>query len=395
MRAVHPFPARMAPDTVSKWLRQLPQGARVLDPMCGSGVVLRQSIQLGHNALGYDVDPLSVLMSRVWTRKGKHARLIEVAHNVASNADKNEVDYLTLPNIRDCKETREFVEYWFADPQRNQLAQLVATLRDQETCAPRWVIDALYLSISRTIVTKQAGASLAWDVSHSRPHRKRDANDYDAITGFLKSAERLAALLDETELPKSARVRRGDCRKLSAIKQGAVDAIITSPPYLNAIDYLRGHKLSLIWMGFTIPELRSIRAVSVGTERASGPSQHGSIEVGDLRHAVPGIASLPNRQRAIVHRYANDADLIFLEMGRVLTCRGRIVLVLADSVMRGVEVQSSSIFEWIAQRNGFCLVEKEKREIPPNRRYLPINSDNEALQKRMRHETIQVFERLL
>jgi hypothetical protein len=35
--------------------------------MAGSGTVLRQATDLGHRAVGFDMDPLAVLMTRVWT----------------------------------------------------------------------------------------------------------------------------------------------------------------------------------------------------------------------------------------------------------------------------------------------------------------------------------------
>ena len=44
--------------------------------------------------------------------------------------------------------------------------------------------NALKLAISRTIITKKVGASLAWDVSHSRPHKVKTDNDYDVLAGF-------------------------------------------------------------------------------------------------------------------------------------------------------------------------------------------------------------------
>jgi ribosomal protein L11 methylase PrmA len=88
MRPIHPFPARMAPDTVAHWLKALPAGARVLDPMCGSGVVVRQSALLGHQAKGFDIDPLAVLMSKVWTRKGKHDALHDVASCLIAKAQR-------------------------------------------------------------------------------------------------------------------------------------------------------------------------------------------------------------------------------------------------------------------------------------------------------------------
>jgi ribosomal protein L11 methylase PrmA len=101
----------MAPETVEKWLEGLPQGSRVLDPMCGSGVVLRYSVQIGHQARGYDVDPLAVLMSRVWTRKGVHGTLVKYAEEVVASARRRLTSHTQLSWIAKCEETCSFIEY--------------------------------------------------------------------------------------------------------------------------------------------------------------------------------------------------------------------------------------------------------------------------------------------
>ncbi|MFG1241874.1 hypothetical protein [Xanthobacter versatilis] len=329
-------------------------------------------------------------MSKVWTRKGTHTAIRDAAHTLATRAELNEqISHLDLPWVARCPETQAFIAYWFAEPQRSGLARLaweIENLREREDA---WLCDALQLVLSRIIVTKQAGASLAWDVSHSRPHRKRDDNDFDVFEGFRKAAVRLAILLDEETLPKSGKVARGDCRNLSTVKSGSIDAVVTSPPYLNAIDYLRGHKLSLVWMGHTIPELRDIRAGAVGTERAG--QQVMSPDAADLEKAVPSIKELPQRQRAIVHKYAQDASLIMTEMKRVLYSHGLMVLVLGDSNLRGIPVYNSKIFRYIAIQNGFILEEERKRPLQSDRRYLPIDSSSAALTKRMKVEVLQSY----
>ena len=64
---IHPFPARMAPELARRSLKMVSEGGYVLDPMCGSGTVARAAVEAGLRCLGADVDPLSILMARVWT----------------------------------------------------------------------------------------------------------------------------------------------------------------------------------------------------------------------------------------------------------------------------------------------------------------------------------------
>ena len=70
----------------------------------------------------------------------------------------------------------------------------------------------------------------------------------------------LAALLvqisvQEEKTGPAAQVYKGDARHLD-LRDRSVDLVITSPPYLNAIDYLRCSKFSLVWMGYSVGELR-------------------------------------------------------------------------------------------------------------------------------------------
>ncbi|WP_447780738.1 hypothetical protein [Stenotrophomonas riyadhensis] len=378
----------MAPETISEMLGRLPVGARILDPMCGSGVVLRQAACLGHNAVGIDVDPLAVLMSRVWTRQVDSAALAEAAAEVVSLAKRSRLTPAGLPHIGACQETRNFINYWFAEKQRNQLARLSGVI-SRGLYSPEQ-IDILLLALSRTIVTKHVGASLAWDVSHSRPHRMRTVNDYDVYAGFDGAVRAILTRMNDP-LKGSVNVNQGDCRDLAVICKGKFDAVITSPPYLNAIDYLRGHKLSLVWMGYTVPILRTIRSGSIGTEK-SGSTKHRRVpDYPGLENIVSQIEELPIRQKSIVNKYAYDSEAMLKVMRNALKPGGSLVLVLADSVVRGVDVPSSRIFSEIARRCGFRPVEKVVREIPAAKRYLPITGEKGSLAKRMRYESVETF----
>src|SRR6202521_2593131 len=63
---VHPFPARMAPGIALGVMGDMDESI-VLDPMMGSGTVLAMARANGHHGIGFDIDPLAVLISKVWT----------------------------------------------------------------------------------------------------------------------------------------------------------------------------------------------------------------------------------------------------------------------------------------------------------------------------------------
>jgi hypothetical protein len=387
---IHPFPARMAPDLALAEVGDLPAGSLVLDPMAGSGTVLRVAAERGHRAVGFDMDPLAVLMARVWTTPLDGAHLRAVAAELVERVEQGGECDVSLPWIDEDPETCAFVAYWFAEPQRAELRRLSAALRDLG--GPMG--DALRLALSRIIVTKDHGASLARDVSHSRPHRVRTTNDFPVLGEFLRSVRRLAHRLEEQPPPGRVTVAVGDARRLSSVASASVDAVITSPPYLNAIDYMRGHRLTLVWLGHRLRDLRSVRAESIGAER--GPT--GNVDLALARGVTATLGALdglPGPERRMVDRYVLDVVAMLGELHRVLRIGAKLVLIVGNSSIRGVFVTNAAIVVAAARRVGFALVSEDERPLPPNRRYLPPpeKADPSRLEKRMRSETLLAFRR--
>lgn len=255
---------------------------------------------------------------------------------------------------------------------------------------PAHVRDCLWLAVSRTIITKHYGATLAWDVSHSRPHRVTDHNDFDVYKYFIRRAGEIADVMAADHLHRSGKILNTDCREIRLPPAKRVDAIVTSPPYLNAIDYMRGHRLSLIWMGFNLPQLRRIRSSCIGTERAS--LRHDDPKVIDIaQRALPEMERLPQRLQNIVRKYAYDADVFLEAMKRIGRPRGKLITVLGNSNLRGCFIENSSLYHALARRHGYRLLSERKRELPANRRYLPTNAQAGALAKRMNYEVIQEY----
>lgn len=392
LRAIHPFPARMAPDVALEKLSGLPEDSVVLDPMSGSGTVVRQALELGHRAIGVDLDPLAVLMSRVWATPFREHVTADVAAELRKLVVRANARRRHLAWIDDDTETSDFISFWFAEPQRADLRSIAYAIHTMRNSGPSKTesaaLDLLGLALSRTIVTKERGASLGRDVSHSRPHRVMLQNDFSVSDGFERAIADICRRLAERPLKNSAKVMNGDARAMTNIKSSTIDAVLTSPPYLNAIDYMRGHRLALVWLGHRLKELRHIRTVSIGSER-SAESELSSVAAIEVRAAMGDLSALPRKFSRMVDRYVQDLTVMLAEIARVLKTRGTAVFVVGDSCVRGTFVRNSEAVAEAARQAGLVLLEKSERDLPVGSRYLPLTS--EQLSKRMRKEAVLSF----
>lgn len=391
---VHPFPARMAPDVVLEALDGLEGSVRLLDPMMGSGTVLAIARFEGHRVLGVDSDPLAVLVTRVWTTTIDGDAVFEKAVEVLNRA---RILFRSLgvgnayPKNADA-ETRKFLRYWFDDYARRQLTALataIGRVRDER------IREVLWCGFSRLIITKQAGASLAMDLSHSRPHKKFKRAPIKPFNKFLAMIDVVVSNCPQKgseRLGPSPRVSRGDARRLE-IDDDSIDIVVTSPPYLNAIDYLRCSKFSLVWMGYTVSEIREIRGENIGAESASleaTTAEWVQLIIRNLR-LTPQLST---RDQRLLCQYIWDMNQAISETARVLRSGSPAVYVVGDSTIRGTFIRNSRIVSILAHRHGLSLVSRHSRRLPANRRYLPpplVAGEESALDTRMRREVVMEF----
>jgi DNA modification methylase len=390
IRPIHPFPARMAPELAIAELTRLKPNSIVLDPMSGSGTVVRHASELGLRAFGYDLDPLAVLMSRAWTTRVDSAHVEKMARKLVAVAKTSKLSDISLPWIDNDKETKKFVSYWFGRKQRNELSRLAFAFRkfDKRSKGKKDIaaVDVLKVAFSRIIITKEQGASLARDASHSRPHRVATRSKFEVIPAFEKSVAYVCRLLIASPPKGRTKVRLGDARSLR-LPARSVDAVITSPPYLNAIDYMRGHRLTLVWLGFRFSELRTVRSDSIGAERA--PDEKGEQSIQEIISAMGKIKQMAPRHRAMIDRYAQDVWGLMNEIARVLKPGGRAVLVVGNSCLKGTFVRNSEAILCAGKKAGLRIKKKVKRNLPERSRYLPLSGG--TLSMRMRTETVLTF----
>jgi DNA modification methylase len=384
----------MAPSIALGVIKPGRRRLRILDPMAGSGTVLAVARAMGHQGIGIDIDPLAVLIAKVWTRSIDRAAVCKKAEEVLNRAktlEKGLSQAEAYPSNCD-PETKEFIRYWFDSSSRRQLAALARAIG---WCRNENVRDVLWCGFSRLIIAKEKGASLAKDLAHSRPHRSYKTAPLKPFSGFRSAVERvLANCIEQSEYGRgpAAKIWLGDAREMR-VRSSSVDLVLTSPPYLNAIDYLRCSKFTLVWMGASTRTIRSVRKRSVGSEVGLHDTA-ARLYASEVLKRSSIKSRLSRRHLGILLHFVEDMRVALKEVARVLVPGGRAVYVIGENTIKSSYIPNSKILAVLARDVGLRIEKRSSRTLPQSRRYLPPPKERGkkgALDTRMRREVVLCF----
>lgn len=417
----HAFPAKFPPQLPEKFITALTEsGGIVLDPMLGSGTTIVEAFLTGRAGLGFDIDPLALRIARVKVTPLDVPCVHRLANTMLTQAQKaarSHGDRLQADCVRRWdEETRSFVDYWFA--QETQIA-LLALLAEIAKITDEGIRSFFEIALSASIITKSGGVSLAFDLAHTRPHRAKivlnkegavllgsDLNEAPSLrTQFLTKTLRspfeeftkrvqqnIKGIVphDSSKIPPS--LAFGDSQNLP-LPDSTVDLIVTSPPYAsNAIDYMRAHKFSLVWFGYSVSDLGERRGKYIGGEAVKDnlleplPPHAAGV--------VTAMTAVDRRKGLILHRYYAEMTRALREMFRVLKPGKAAVVVVGSSVMRGKDTETAECLAAIGRAVGFEVPHIGVRALDRNRRMLPagtIRNLTSQIQNRMHEEYVIGF----
>lgn len=386
---LHAFAAKFPPQLPKIFIERLTKpGDIILDPMVGSGTTLVEAVLLNRIGIGFDIDPLALKLCRVKTTPIEPIQLQEAGQRAHQRA----ATYLEKPKLLERffakfdTATSSFIEYWFAPTTKQELAALVLAIEKEEEAVIREFLEVLFSSI---IVTKSGGVSLARDLAHTRPHKDETKIPKSALEQFLFKLSKSTKGVSEMSLGSQPPIiQRADCRFLP-LKNETVDCIVTSPPYANAIDYMRAHKFSLVWWGHSTKNLSELRAEYIGSERTKKVKQW-ELPSG-CQKTVSAVRQLDTQRAAVLEKYLFDMSAAIGEMYRVLHRKRVALIVVGPSTMRGCRIETHELLAEIGEAKGFLLVYIGQRDLDRNRRMMPArfgNNGQSMIEQRMHEEFV-------
>lgn len=276
---IHEYRGKFFPQLVRALINISRAGGGIIaDPMCGSGTTAVEAMLAEGHALGLDLNPLSVFMSRTKCsvqsldpmdlREAYEKMQTTLLGKNPRRAKANRLPYFeSLP-----QPDREYLSQWFAKQVLHDL-DLIATRIMKITLKP--ARDLMLLALSNIL------RSVSWQKDADLRVRKevRVDDDADAIREFLDELDRTVrtvfAFLHQTNgAPLGTfEIQEADARTATEIWHeyvGRVDVVITSPPYATALPYLDTDRLSLSYLQLlSRPQQRKRDLCMIGNREVS------------------------------------------------------------------------------------------------------------------------------
>ena len=404
---MHAYAAKCPPQLAHYAIERFSSsGDLVLDPMAGSGTTLVEARIQGRNSIGFDLDPLSCLISLVKSTNVSDDSLRQAFGLVLGNVKSDLKIYEANPKdaaLQSRLVIPEFLnrDYWFLPSVQNSLALFANHISESQI--EEAARDFLWLVFSSTILAKNSVAN-ARDIIHSRHHYLEHVETPDVITKFTKRFGIMRKQMAEfrklcSQTPAAtAKIYRADARYMP-IKNEIIDLIFTSPPYATALDYTRAHFLAVAWM-------QNRLGVSFDVYKKDGEQYIGS-ERGKLEKAfvldetiqsyesavnvIEQLCRLDMRRARLVHRYFVSMQQVFQEMNWVLKPDGHLVIVVCPSHIRKIDIPTHQVFNAFAESLNLRLVQEYTRNIDQRKRLLPYMQG--ALGNRMNLEYVLIYQK--
>lgn len=356
------YPCKFIPH-IPRWFLQtyatdLTKQYGVLDPFMGSGTTLVESSLLGYPAYGVDIDPLSKLLSKVKTSRFT-ANEITLLQAIISDMKKALNKHVGSKIINKHLPTFSTLTYWFSDiaiADLTHIKYLIHTI-SQKT-ENKKITDFLTITLA-SIIRKASKA----DEQSPKPYisTRIQKKVVDIKASYLNNLEKYTrGLMDFSSEAKSNQIKiiGKDAREIdkSKIKQGRIHLAITSPPYINAFDYVRSLKLENFWLDhLNEDDLPHMYEKQIGTEKVSvnKKSEAPTLAIKQLDNIMAEVHLKDKKRAYIMAEFFKAMQKNLSEVYNLLLPGGFYCIVVGDSQIRGIHTPTSRILIEIAEKIGF------------------------------------------
>jgi hypothetical protein len=369
----HMYPARMIPQVAKRLIDKFIFSSKdvVLDPFCGSGGVLVESMLKGNTSIGVDVNPLAILIAKVKTTPLDPEKLTSCANDLLSKI-RGDIAKGTECEILDIKN----VKFWFKPKVIKDLCIIRRRILDWKD-RDKDIYDFFRVCFSYTVRKTSSVRGREFklyriSVKELKLYNPNVLKTFENIvrTNIFKMSEFYKAVGNSGV---KAYPLKGDTKKLleidSALHEGSVNLVVTSPPYGDShttVAYGQFSRYPALWLGFDEKEVMEIDNAGLGGKIVNGDVD--KLESPLLVETYTAVAEKDERRARELFSYFYDIDACFEQLSKAFKKgKGYCCFVLGNRTVRRVKVPTDEILVELSKKYGFEHIDTKYRRIPMKR----------------------------
>ncbi|MBV5335380.1 MAG: DNA adenine methylase [Sulfuricurvum sp.] len=306
IHGLYPYRGKISSIEARSIISQLPNDATLLDPFCGSGTIVYEAQRLGMSAIGVDMNPLAISLTKAKTNvEQSEEEILRECDRLVLNS-KIDLEKDSIQKMPDSA-LRSF---------HSETAKQIMSIMKYEANMSDYVRGAFFGAIA---LTARACNGYMW--TSSTVGKNIEPKMY--IDFFEKFSDKVRKHIYLNSGKPKASVILGDSRKLTSyIKDKSVDFVFTSPPYFDALDYTA-------YYGKLIYEMMSIDRQEI------------------KKDLIQNVSS-----------YEQDMIQVLLEIDRITTDDALIIFVVGDKKVKNGVINGGEFFSRIAPFQPTYIVER-------------------------------------
>lgn len=353
---------------VKELIAGLPKGSVIVDPFCGCGTTLLAAQELGYESYGFDINPISTLVSRVktcaYTKDNIRTieKVLKSTLKLSSDSDADDPPALKI------------IGKVFSPDVLHALLIIRRHLKAVDDAVVAEFLKVAWLSILEGVsnVFKE-GNGIKYR------NRKRTPKGYITIPDsewqsrlfpedkfqfvFERFEEQVQLMLQDVRsrkgrLPNSHIIEAGAESISEHIAPNTAAYVVFSPPYCNCFNYFKIFKIEL-WMGEFVDSYSDIQKLNRRAMRSHVETvleREGDVPI-DLVDEFVGLVDPDNlwdqRIPRAIRGYFIDMRQALSQIYQILKPGGSCVIVVGNSAYSGIVVPTDALLANIGKTEGF------------------------------------------
>lgn len=384
------YPAKFIPDIPAWAIQEYSKiGDTILDPFNGSGTTTTEAYIYNRKSIGIDISPYACLLAKAKTSCIDSEKLLPLTESFLS--------FLSCPN-KNIKETRRlFFEndlFWFSEKALLEIESIYDYIINK--IADESVTD-YFLAVLSTIIKPCSF------LDESQIKVKRDQRKVIKGTPSPFEMMKKALIKYQDSIEKLADFNRNRPQIINDsilninryIEKSSVDLVVTSPPYINAMNYAMNNRYETFLLSLINPDNSiDFQTKFIGTERVYARDYKqlhlfpvDSVLGKELNEKLSSIHKNNPKRSYIVYKYFLEMDEALKKTVDTIKEQGRFVLVAGTNTITGIPIDTFAILMKMLESNGLIYEKSFYYEIVKNALKIKRNSTSDII----KYDGIGVF----